>query len=122
MALDHTRRAILATTFNHIGIQRALHQKFRVRQTAGVFFENAHEQLADYFALCFGFSYTSKSLKKTRTSVDMHEFDAHRAMKSFNDLCAFVFAHQARVDINTSQLFADRAVHQRRSNCRIDTT
>ena len=122
MALDHTRRAILATTFNHIGIQRALHQKFRIRQTAGVLLENAHKQLANCFAFCFGFSHTSESLKKSRTGVDMYKFYAHHTMKSFNDLRTFVFAHQASVNINTSQLFADRAVHQRRSNCRIDTT
>ena len=122
MTLNHACRAILTATLDHIGIQSALHQKLRVGQTAGVFFKNSHEQLTNCFAFCFWLSNSSKSFEKPRTSIDMNQLDSHHPMKCFDDLYAFVFAHQTRVNINAGQLFADRPMYERCGNRRVNAT
>ncbi len=65
VAFDRHRRAARKRhRFDHIGVQRALSQKFRAFDAIGVFLENVDEQPADDLALCFGIADTVQLAKE----------------------------------------------------------
>ena len=122
VTLDHARGAVQATAFDHIGIERALHEELCVRDSTRVFLEDAHEELSDRLALGFGLGDSPQLVEEAAPRIDVDEFDSHVALERLDHLRAFVLAHEARVDVHARQLLADRLVHKRCRNGRVDST
>ena len=122
MTLDHARFAIDAATFDHVGIQRALHEELGIRDATRVFLEDPHEELTDCLALGLRLGHTPKHIDEAATGIDVDEFDPHVALEGLDDLLTFVLAHETRVDIHTGQLRTDCLVHESSRNCRVDAT
>ena len=122
VALDHRCGAVAAATFDHIGVQRALHEELRVAQPTGVLFEDAYEQLTDDLALRLGLGHTLEPLEVPFTGTHVDQLDAHVAAERLDHLIALVEPHQPGVDVDACQLRADRAMYQRRGDGRIDAT
>ena len=116
VTLDHARLAVHTTTFNHVGIQRALDEELRIRDATRVLLEDAHEQLPNRLALGFWFGHSAQLLEEAAPSIHVDEFDPHVALERLDHLCTFVLAHEAGVDVHARQLLADRLVHECRRN------
>ena len=66
-------------------------------------------------------SVTPASASKNRQpGVDVDQLDAHVAPERLDDLIALALAHQSGVDVDAGQLMADRPVHERRRDRRVD--
>ena len=122
MALDDRCCSIGTAAFDDVWIQSSLHEKLCVREAAGVLFENANEQLANCFALCFRLGDALQFFKEALTCVHMDEFDAHALAECLHHLFALATAHEAGINIDTRELRADCAVHDCCRNRRINAT
>jgi hypothetical protein len=111
MTLDHACSSVNTATFNHIGVQRSLHQELCISDSTSVFFKNPHKGFTNCFALCFRLGNSLEFFKESRTSINMNEFNTHVALKRFDHLCAFVLAHQPDVYIDAGELATNRLMH-----------
>ena len=113
--------AVRRGRFDHIRVNRALHQEFWLANGFGLALEDADELLADDFALFLRLGDTCQSGKILIGGLDGHQFDAEHVAEGFHDLRALILAQQAGIDKNGHQLVADGFVHQRRRHRRIDS-
>ena len=111
MTLDHACSSVNTTAFNHVGIQRSLHQELCVGDSASVFFKNTNKGFTNCFALRLRLGDALEFFKEPRAGINMNEFNTHVALKRFDHLCAFVLAHQPNVYIDTRQLIANCFMH-----------
>ena len=121
MTLDDRGGAVSATTLDHVGVQRALHQVLGIAEATGVLLEDAHEQLADDLALCLRFDHPGQLLEVARTGRHMDQLDAHVALERLDHLIALVQPHQTGVDVDADQLVADGLVDECSGDGGVDT-
>ena len=76
--------------------------------------EDAHEGLADDFALVFGVNDAAQFLKEPLGGVGMDERDAECFTEGFHDLFCFARTQEAVVHEDTRQPLADSTMHQHR--------
>ena len=110
-------RGLARTRFDHVGIQRALHEERRVLDAARGVLEDPDEQLSDDLALALGIGHTGQRLEEPVSRVHVHEFDFLVSAEGLDDLLAFALAHEPGVDEDTRELRPDRLVHERGSDC-----
>ena len=123
MRFDQMRLAGLgAGGFDHVRIDGALRQPFRVLEFGGLFLEHLDEQIADGLALALGILDTVERLEKTCLGIDADNMHAHVFGEGRHDLIAFLMAQQSVVDEHAGEFVADGAMQQRRDHRGIDTT
>ena len=119
VALDG-RRTFAAAAFDHVGIQRALHEELRVFDAAGVALEHSHERLTDHLAFAFGVGDALQLVEELVAGIHVDELDAEVALERLHHLVALVLAHETRVDVDAREVGADGAVHECGGNGRVD--
>jgi hypothetical protein len=121
MALDGVRLpGFRSGGFDHVGVDRSLRQPAGVAELAGLGLENLDKLAADDLAFLLGIDNSLQVAHELRRRVDVHHLDAEIAGKGVHHLFGFVEAQQAVIDEDAGQLFADRALNQRRSDRGID--
>ena len=86
------------------------------------FFEHADEQLADDLALALGVDHVVERAEEAVAGLHVHEIDRELAAERVFHLLGLVAAQQTGVDEHTRELVADRLVHERGRDRRVDTT
>ena len=111
VTLNHARSSINATAFDDVWVQRSLYQEFCIGDSTRMFFKDPNESFTDRFALCFWFGDALQLFKEPCTSIHVNQFNTHVALKRFNNLRTFVFAHETNVYIDARELIADCLMH-----------
>ena len=120
MALDQRGRiAGDGHGLDHVGIQRALRQKFRRARALGRRLKNFDERLADDFAFAFGIGHAFEPAQKQFRGVLVLQFDFEMPPENLPHHLRLAPAQQTIVDKNAGQLVADGLVQQRRRHARI---
>ncbi len=117
VALD-VRGARTAAGFDHVGIQRALHQELNLRpavphDVSHRTLERADELTADDLALALRVGHPGQRLEEPVRDVDRHQPGTGGRDEIPLHLGAFARAQQAMVDENARQPVADGPLHQR---------
>ena len=108
-------RGIVGARFYHVGIDRALRQKFAVAVFFRLVLKNVHEFRADDLALLFGIDNARKFAEKAFGSVHVHEVQIHFG-KAFVYFLALVLAHETVIDIDADELIRHRLGYERRAD------
>ena len=120
MALDQRGRiAGDGHRFDHVGIQRALRQKFRRARALGRRLKNFDERLADDFAFAFRVGHAFEPAQKQFRGVLVLQLDFEMAPKNLLHHFRLAPAQQTIVDKNAGELVADGLVQQRRRHAGI---
>ena len=122
MGLD--RRGGLAgercRAFDHIWIQRALHQKLDVAKFAGLFLENRDKFVADPPPLDFRVLDTGELAEEPFAGVHVNHVHAELIAKYAHHTGGLVLAEQSVVDEDRHEPRANRPMNQRRGDRRVD--
>ena len=123
MALDRHRRAAGERhAFDHVGIERALGEKFgrasarSATQFGRFLFKHRDEFAADELALGLGLGDPGEAGHEAGFGVDHHQRDVVMIAEQAFDLLAFVEAEQPVIDEHAGQLCANRFVDQDRGD------
>ncbi len=98
--------------FDHVGIERPLHEEAHVRNLGGLFVEDFDELVADRDALLLRIVDAGEPLEETLGGVDCDHVEMQHVAKRGDDVLRFVLAQQPRIDEHAGQLLADRARNQ----------
>ena len=111
-----------------VGVERALHEELRrlalgrglEHERLGGALEAADELAPDDLALLLGVGDAGERVEELLLGVDRDEADARRGDVVLLDLATLVGAQQAVVDEDADELVADRLVHDRGRDGRVD--
>ncbi len=90
--------------FDHVGIERALHEEARLAEFVRLFFERADELLADYLALVLRIRDPGELRQEALLGLHMHQGDVEVAAEGVLYLVALVLAHQPVVHEDAGEL------------------
>ena len=116
----HRRPAGERHALDHVGIERALRQKFGAADLLRLGLEHVDEQLADDLALGLRIADARERGEEMIGGVDVHQRNVVVAAEQLDDLLGFVEPQQAVVDEHAGELLADRLVDQHRGDRGID--
>src|SRR5262245_23725503 len=121
MRLDRYRRSTNErNALDYVGVERALGEKFRASSFPGFLFENVDEELADGLALLLGILDAGERLEERFGRIHVHKRNVVTVKKKGHDLLRLSETHQAMVNKDAGQLFADRLMDQHGCHCGID--
>ena len=110
----HRRSAGERHALDHVGIERALRQKFRAADLFRFALEHIDEELADGLALLLRVADAGERAEEQVAGLDVHQRNVVGAAKQRDDLLGFGEPQQAVVDEHAGELIADRFVDQHR--------
>src|SRR3546814_9992062 len=90
-----------ADAFDHVGIERALREKFGAADLLGFVFKDIDEGLADELALGLGVRHAREPVQEQRLGIHMNERDVVMATEQADDLIGLTGAHQPVIDEHT---------------------
>src|SRR5437016_528435 len=126
VSLDGLRRATHTARFDYIGIERSLHQPLDLADQpfnpVGFAIEDLDEFVANELAFLFRIDHTGELGQEALAGIYGHQVQAQFLFQRLLDFLEFVFAQHAVVDEHTGKPLAERAMHQRRSYGRIDSS
>ncbi len=105
--------------FDHVGIERALRQKFDrpfavFRDAARLGVENIDEQFSDRLPLGLGVLDPFERPQERVRRADMNERDVEMAAEQVHHLVRLALPHEPMIDEHADELVADRLVDQHR--------
>ena len=120
VALDG--RGVVVAGLDDVGIQRALHEEPGVAAVGRGLLEHADEQLADRLALGLGVDDVVERLHEAVAGLHVDELDVELVAEGLLDLLGLAVTHEPGVDEHAGELVADRLVHERGGDRRVDAT
>ena len=118
VALDAGRH--VAARFDHVGVQRALHQEVRVAEGTRLGLEDAYEQLADDAPLRLRLDDAGERCEEARRGIHVHQ--AAVAAEGLAHLPALARTHQPGVDENAGEAVTDGSAHEGSGDRRVDAS
>src|SRR5205814_2693382 len=114
VGLDGHRRATARRErFDHVRIERSLHQEVDViSDIGGCLLENVDEGVANDLSLLFRIFHTGQGCEKAFLSVNRYQLDSQVGAERPLYLLTLVQPQQSSVDENAGELIANRAMHQ----------
>ena len=116
----HRRAAGERHALDHVGIERALRQKFGAADLLRLGIEHVDEQASDGLALEFGIGDAGEFAEELLRRIHMHQRNVVVVPEQVDHGLAFVLAQQAVIDEHAGELVADRLVDQHRGDGGID--
>src|SRR5687767_14861395 len=107
MGLDRCRRTFEADAFDHIRIERPLHQEFHPLDFPGLCFEILDEEPADGPSLTLRVCNVLESRQELLRPVQKSEIDLKMCTERFLNLFAFARPEDAVIDKHARQLVSD---------------
>ncbi len=105
--------------FDHIRVDRALHQELRPSEPAGLAFKDANEFLANNPALLLRIGDTLEGFEKFLGSIHNHQFSAHLLAEGTDHLFRFALPQETGIHEYSHLLVADGFMHQRGRHRRV---
>lgn len=84
-----------------------MYKKIHLPNLIGFFFKDADEFFTDYFSFGLRIGHSVQTRKEAIFAVHSNEVHIELALKNALDIIALVFAEEAVIDKNASQLLAD---------------
>ena len=97
---------------DHVGVERALRQKFRAAEFFRLRLEHVNEQFADGLALLLRILDPGEVLEKQLLGFDVHERDVVAVAEERDHFLGLAEAQEAVIDEHAGELFGDRLVDE----------
>src|SRR5581483_1328159 len=108
------RHALRAARFDHVRVERPLHEPADVAEPARLLLEDADELTADDLALLLRLLDAGEQLEEPLLRLNVDEGDVEVAPEGLDDLLGLVLPEQPVVDEDARELVADGLVHEQR--------
>jgi hypothetical protein len=111
----------LLNTFKNVGVDGTLCEEGNAVELTSFVREYVDEFLTDDLALAFRIGNACEKVEETVGCVDIDQVSVELVAEKFNNCFAFVFAHEAVVNVYANELLADRLQKKSGNDGRVNT-